>query len=194
MLSRDHDRPGQVCPLHHLLPGNPSQERNEEKQSTILGPKLTRGEVQAPHVRHLGRGGSGTLGPLLVAPSGKPLEAFFLQDQGDGRRTSLLSLLSLLGQGPANVVNREVLLAEGDDLLPRPIPRGTLRGPPGGEEELEAGMVVQLVAEDPEASGGVAKPLGRLGGGEALHEEGAEGLVLAMDKVLWFEEEGAEVC
>jgi hypothetical protein len=67
-----------------------------------------------------------------------------LQDQGDGRRTSLLSLL---GQGPADVVNREVLLAEGDDLLPRPIPRGTRRGPPGGEEELEAGMVMQLVAE-----------------------------------------------
>jgi hypothetical protein len=49
------------------------------------------------------------------------------------------------------------------------------------------------VAEDPEAAGGVAKPLGRRGGGEALDEEGAQGLVLAVDGVLGFQEDALEV-
>jgi len=53
---------------------------------------------------------------------------------------------------------------------------------------------VQFVAEDPEASGGITKALGDLGGGESFDEEGAEGFVLPVDGVAGLEEEAAEVC
>ncbi len=80
-------------------------------------------------------------------------------------------------------------------MLPHAIPAGIRSWrTPRGEEEFPVGVLTELVAEDAETAGGIAEALGRPGGGEALHEEGAEGLVLAMDKVLWFQEEGAEVC
>jgi hypothetical protein len=47
--------------------------------------------------------------------------------------------------------------------------------------------------QDAETAGGVAEAAGDLGGGEAVHEEGAEGLVLAVGGVGGIEEDPGEV-
>jgi hypothetical protein len=60
--------------------------------------------------------------------------------------------------------------------------------------EFPVGILAKLVAVDAETAGSVAKLPGRLGRGMALDEEGVEGLMLAADGVLRFQEEGAELC
>src|SRR5262249_60407007 len=85
-------------------------------------------------IRHIGRDGPGPVGSLLVAAARQLGEALLLDDRGDGRRAQRLAIT---GQGPADVVDGEVLLAEGDDLLPPPF---LLAGRPAlvgsGDEEV----------------------------------------------------------
>jgi hypothetical protein len=50
-------------------------------------------------------------------------------------------------------------------------------------------VVAELIAEDPEGIGGVAETAGDLGSGPLVHEEGAQGLVLAMERRFGAEEE-----
>ena len=58
----------------------------------------------------------------------------------------------------------EVLLAQGDDLLPKPF---LLAGWPalawGGGEEIAVGLAAELMDEDAETPGRVAEASGRLG-------------------------------
>jgi len=51
--------------------------------------------------------------------------------------------------------------------------------------------MAELVAEHPETAGGIAEALGGFGRREFFDEEGAEGLVLAMEALVWGEEEGS---
>src|SRR5262249_54751982 len=108
-------------------------------------------------------------------------KALFLEDRRDGRRAEGLAVS---GQGPANVVDGEVLLPQGDDLLPQAflLARGSAR-PRGGGEEVPLGLSAELVDEDAEAAGGVTEASGRLGRREALDEEGPQGFVLPMGGV-----------
>jgi len=95
----------------------------------------------------------------------------------------------------ADVVDGEVLLAQGDDLFAEALfLGGGLRSFGRGEEELAFGVLAELVDQDAEAARGVAAAAGGLGRGEAFDEEGAEGFVLAMGGVLRLEEEASEIC
>ena len=138
-------------------------------------------QVELADIGDIGRDGPGSVGPLVVAASRQLGEALLLEDGGDGRRAERLAVA---GQGPADVVDGEVLLAEGDDLLPQPL---LLAGRPalacGGGKEVAVGLVAELVDEDAEAPRRVAEAGGRLGRGEAVDEEGSEGLVLSMGGV-----------
>jgi hypothetical protein len=81
-------------------------------------------------------------------------------------------------------VDGEVLLAEGDDLLPQPVLLARRPALVWSEDkEVAVGLVAELVDEDAEAPRRVAEASGGLGGGEALDEEGAERLVLSMGGV-----------
>jgi hypothetical protein len=51
-----------------------------------------------------------------------------------------------------------------------------------------------LVDEDSEAPRGVAEAARDLGAGGSINEEGAEGLVLAVDGIGWFKEDLREAC
>ena len=58
----------------------------------------------------------------------------------------------------------------------------------------EPGLVAEAVAEDAEGPRGVAEAFGGLGGGETFDEIGAEGLVLAVERLLGGEEEPGLRC
>jgi hypothetical protein len=51
------------------------------------------------------------------------------------------------------------------------------------------GVVAELIAEDAEGVGGVSEAAGDLGSGQFLDEEGAQGLVLTMERRFGAEEE-----
>ena len=54
---------------------------------------------------------------------------------------------------------------------------------PVGYKERPRGVLAEAVDQDAEAAGRVAEASGGLLGGQALHEEGAEGLILAVGGV-----------
>src|SRR5262249_55401541 len=157
------------------------QVGQEEEQPAELGVDGAGAQVELPDIRHIGRDGPGSVGSLLVATARQLGEALLLEDRGDGRRAERLAIT---GQGPADVVDGEVLLAEGEDLLPQP---SLLARRPAlvwsGDEEVAVGPVAEPVDEDAEAPRRVAEASGGLGRGEALDEEGAERLVLSMGGV-----------
>jgi hypothetical protein len=97
--------------------------------------------------------------------------------------------MPLLCEETSDVVDGEILLSQSDNLLTDRVLLGRSFGPRfRGEEELPVKVMAKLVAEDTEASRGVAESLGRLVRGESLDEVGSEGLILAVSGAFWFEE------
>src|SRR5262249_15908485 len=142
------------------------QVGQEEEQSAELGVDGAGTQVELPDIRHIGRDRPGSVRSLLVATARQLGEALLLEDRGDGRRAERLAIP---GQGRADGGDGEVLLAEGDDLLPQP--SLLARGPAlvwSGNEEVAVGAVAELVDEDAEAPRRVAEANGRLGRWEAL--------------------------
>ncbi len=128
---------------------------------------------------------------LVVGPARQPSEALFLEDPGDGDRAERMARV---GQGAADVIDGQVLLPQGDDDGSEGIGLGC--GPGGlGRSQAEgaAGPLAEWVDQDAEAAGGVTEAAGDLGGGEAVDEEGTEGLVLTVSRVGGLEEGPGEV-
>jgi hypothetical protein len=97
--------------------------------------------------------------------------------------------MPLMSQVAADVIDGEVLFPQGDDDVSEGIGLGCGVGPLGrGQEEGAAGILAELMDQDAEATWGVAEAAGDLGAGEAVDEEGAEGLVLAVGGVGGLEE------
>ena len=100
-----------------------------------------------------------------------------------------------MGQVAADVVDREVLLAKGNDPIAEGIGFGCAEGPFGrGAEEVASGILAKLMDEDAEASRGIAEAASGLVAGQSVDEIGTECLVLAMGGVGGFEEDPGEVC
>ena len=128
---------------------------------------------------------------FVVGPARQASEALLLEDLGDGDRAERMPLV---GQGAADVIDGEVLLPQGDDGVAEGIGLGRGLGPLGRrQEEGAAGILAELVDQDTEAARGIAEAAGDLGAGEAIDEEGAEGLVLAVGGVGGLEEDAGEV-
>ena len=109
--------------------------------------------------------------------------------------TTGLRVMPSLWKGAADVVDGEVLLAEGDDMVVDGIRLGSGVWPlGGGKEEETLGILAEVVDQDAKASWGVAVAFGDLGPGEFFNEEGTEGFVLAMCGIGGFEENAGEVC
>jgi hypothetical protein len=143
-----------------------------------------------PHVGNLGLDGPGRIGAFFIAASGQTGETLLFEDQGDGRGGEPLSLM---GQGAADVIDGQVLLSQGDDPLKAVgIPLAGTGLPAIVDEETPLGILAEAVDENAEAAGAVAKAPGGLIGGQALDDEGSEGLVLAMGGVGGLEEAATE--
>ena len=81
-------------------------------------------------------------------------------------------------------MNREILLAQRDDLLSKS--SLLARRPPGENrrgEEIALGLITKLVDEDAKTPRSVAEASGHFSGGETIDEEGAQRLVLPMRRV-----------
>ena len=99
-----------------------------------------------------------------------------------------------MGQIKADVVDREILFAQGDDAVVHGIGLRSGLGFFGRlDEEVASGILAELVDEDSEAPRGITEAMSSLGAGEAIEEEGAEGLVLTVGSVGGLEEEAGEV-
>jgi hypothetical protein len=131
---------------------------------------------------------AGPVRPFIVRPSGKPEESFLAQDFPDSRNAEPIRPRPF--EFVPNVVNRVVLLAQGDDLISdRVLVRLRLRSPRHGPEEVPIDLTVpEPVAEDAKRAGLVAKGAGRLGAAEALDVKSPQGLVLTVAGVTGFQE------
>src|SRR5262249_44196846 len=129
-------------------------------QAAEAGAEGARGEVEPADVRHIGHLGAWLIGPLVVGPPCQLGEALVLEDDGDRRRAERLAVV---GQSPADVVDREVLLPQRDDLLAEPrLLTGRAALACRGGEEIPFGPVAELVDEDAEAPRGIPEPGGGL--------------------------------
>ena len=164
------------------------QVGQEEEQAAKAGADVAGREVQLPHVGGRRGLGAGLVGAVFVAAAREAGESLLVEEVGDGGGAERVPLML---QGPADVIDREVLLAQGDDALATLLGARPARGAVG-DEERAAGVLAEAVDQDAEAAGAVAESSGGLLGGQALDEEGAEGLVLAVRGVGGLKEPAAE--
>jgi len=188
---RDHLRSGEPRFLEDAIEGNRSQHRQKEEQAAEFGPEGPRAQVKLSNVGDIGRGRPRAGWALVVGPARQPRESFFLEDLCDGDRAERASLV---GQVATDVVDGEVLFAQGDDTVAEGIGLGCGMRPLGRfEEEVASRVLAELVDEDSEAPRRVTEAASDLGTGNPFNEEGAEGLVLAVGGVGGFEEDHGKV-
>src|SRR5262249_1818658 len=144
----------------------------------VEGPRI---QVELSDIGDLCRRRPGAGRALVIGAARQTSESFVLEDLGDGDRAERVPLV---GQGAANGIYGEGLLPQGDDDFWEGIGLGCGLGSLGRrQEEGAVGIPTELMDQDAKAAGGVAEAAGGLGTGEAVHEEGAEGLVLAVGGV-----------
>jgi hypothetical protein len=135
--------------------------------------------------------GSRSRRSLLIGALREASKPFVLEDLGDDNGAEGDALFV---EGAADIVDREVLLAEVDDVVADGIRLGSGVWPlGGGKEEGTLGIPAEVVDQDPKASWGVAVAFGDLGTGEFLNEESTESFVLAVCGIAGFEENAGEV-
>jgi hypothetical protein len=96
------------------------------------------------------------------------------------------------GQLPLDIIDGKIAFAQRHGQLADPVADGgVLWAVLGMLEKGSAlgGRVTELVTEHTEGSWGVSEVSGHLGRGSCLNEVGAEGLVLAVERVFGSEEE-----
>ena len=187
----DHLRSREPRLTEDAIEGDRGEHRQEEEQAAEFGPERLRAQIQLPDVGDIGRGWPRSGWALIVSPARQPRESFVLENLCNGDRTEGVSFV---GQIAADVVDREILFAQGDDAVAYGIGLGSGLGSFGRlEEEVASGILAELVDEDSEAPWGVTEAMSGLGAGEAIDEEGAESFVLTVGSVGGLEEEAGEV-
>ena len=71
-------------------------------------------QIELPDVGDIGRGRPRSWWSFVIGPVRQASESFVLEDLGDGDRAEAVTLV---GQIAADIVDREVLFAEGDDQI-----------------------------------------------------------------------------
>ena len=183
---RHHARTGETGPAQQWVQVAGDQIRQEEEQAPKAGAEGAGREVQVADIGHLGGNGPGTSRALLVPPPGQAGKALLLEDLVNGHGAELFPLVL---QRPADVVDGQVLLAEGN----HPLAAGVGLGRLGGrgvtrEEEGPPGVLPELMDQPAEAAGSVAEACGGLFGGQPLDKVRSQGFVLAVGRVGGVEE------
>ena len=186
---RDHRRPRQTRRGDEAVQVERDQPGQEHEQPTQGGRDPARGQADLPDVGDRRPIGARPLGPVLVAAprqAAEPLRSHHLVNRREAQG------VALLGQGIVDVVDRQVLLAQGHDQRAGRILLRLDLGPPRDvPEELAPGPLAEAVAKDPERARRIPKAAGRRGRGEALDEVGAQRLVLPLPRVLRLDEEAS---
>ena len=98
--------------------------------------------------------------------------------------------MTLVSQITADIVDREVLFAEGDDEVAEGIGFGCGLGSLGRcEEEGATGILTELMHQDAKTARGVTETASHLDAANTVNEELAKGLVLAVGSVGGLEED-----
>jgi hypothetical protein len=143
------------------------------------------GKIETVHVGSLPFLRPGPRKPFLVPSSGEPGKTLFLECQRDGDGAQPVSALF---QDPADIIDGQILLAQGDDRVPDTIGFRRSLGPLlRGKEEGALWIPAELMGENAEASRGIPEATGDLGRRELIDEVGPEGFVLTMRSVDGFE-------
>jgi hypothetical protein len=105
-------------------------------------------------------------------------KALLLQDRSDSCWTERLSLA---GEGATDIMDRQVLFPQCDDLVPQSFlpARGSCLGL-GPAEELTLRLVAKLMGQDSKTPRRITKTSGCLSRGKTLDKKGSQGFVLAM--------------
>jgi hypothetical protein len=158
----------------------------EEKDAAEMCPHLPGFEAEKSNIGALCRIRLKVCEPLIILPSWQSGKAFLLKDEADGGDAEALSLFS---EESADIVNGEVLFAQGDHLLTMRVLLGSLLGSfLWGKKERAVEVLAKFGAEDAKAPWSVAEAFGRFLGRDSLNEVGSEGLVLAVSGVFGEEE------
>ena len=153
----DHLRSGEPRRSEDAIEGNRGQHRQEEEQTAEFGPERPRAQVELPDVGDIGRGRPRARWAFVVGPARQPSESFVLEDLCDGDRAERMSLV---GQIAADVIDGEVLFAQGDDAVAEGVGLGCGLGSLSRrEEEVASGILAELVDEDSEAPWGVTEAM-----------------------------------
>ena len=159
---------------------------DEQEPAAEFGAERPRCQVERAHVGDIGGRGPDVRGSFLVEAARQPGEALLLQDARDGGRADRRVIPR---EGAADLVDRQVLLAEGDDTVSEPLlPTPGLDLVGRGDEERPLGVVAELMHEDPHASWSVPEPGRHLSRGQAVDEVGPQGFVPAMGGIRGLEE------
>lgn len=192
MRRRDHLRAWKTSLVKYFVQTDLDEVGHKEKEATELGFKLPGSEIKITYICHGGGFRPYAGRPFLIAPPWQAGKSFLLENHGHSRRAQSMLLIA---QDLADIVDGEVLLAQGNDFVPKSIRFGsTLRSFGGRGEEVLMGVLSKLMTKDPEASLRVPEASSRLGRGEAFDEIGPERLVLPVSGIGGFEEDPGEVC
>ena len=171
-------------------PGNPACATSASRGIAASAEPPGR-EIKRAHIGHLRRLGPRPRGAFIVAAARQPGKPLLVEDLGDGRRAEGATRAVERG---ADIIDGEVLFAQGDDLFAHPVFLRSGRRPVSrSEEKGSLGVLAKPVAEHAEAIGGVAEAPSDLGGGPPVDEIGAQGFVLTVGGVGGFEEEAGEI-
>ena len=188
---RNHPAAGESSLLEDAVQTGSDQRGEEQEQASEAGAEFAGLEIEFGNAGHCRCRGAGAGRALLILTAGQAGKAFLLEEQRDGHRTDRLAFAA---EELADVVDRQILLAQGDDLVPQALGLGgRFRAFGRRQEEPPVRVLAELMGEDAEASGGVSATASGLGGGKAFDEVGAKGFVLAMSGVLGLEEEAGEI-
>jgi hypothetical protein len=192
MRSRDPLGSREICLLEDLVETDLVEVGQKEKEAAELGLKLSGGEIQMTNICNGSNLRPYARRPLVIASPGQAGKSFFLEDHGYRCRTEFMPLFP---QGLADIIDGEVLLSQGDDLIPKPILFGSgLRSFKRRHKEGPTGVLTKLMTEDAEASLCVSKPASRLSRRDAFDEIGSQGLVLPVNGIGGFEKDPGEDC
>ncbi len=192
MTGRDHTGTRELGAERQCVAVETHQIVHEQEQASDPRGELARREGEVMHIGHRFGIGSHADRSLFVTPTRqgcKALQGENLAHRGRTQRRALL-LESL-----ADLVDRVVPLAQRHDLLVGTALLGLLAGPgASGCEEFRQFPAAKGVAQHAECARRVAEALCRLCRRQFLHEEGAQGLVLALAGRRRFREEAATFC
>jgi hypothetical protein len=97
-----------------------------------------------------------------ILASGQPRETFFLEDERDGDRAEWRGFPA---ERLADVVDRQALLAQGDDSMSQAVGLGGgFRAFGRGNEELPPGFLAELMGQNARVSPGATAAAGGAGG------------------------------
>ena len=189
LLGRDHGRAGQAGLVHDLAQADVAHHRHEQKQAAHPRVERAWAEAQRANIGDGGRLRSQGRGAFVVAASGQAGKAFLTQQEGECVNAGTVPGL---GQFALDVIDGEVAFAhahhQGADAIT--YGRGGRALGEGGEEAgAEVRVVAELVTQDAERTGGIAEAAGDVRRGKLLNKEGAEGLVLPLQRGLGGKEE-----